>query len=387
MKKVLPGIFSLLFFIQSDAQTTVGTLVNQVSQSGVIKMVREFSGEDNCIVEGSTVTIKNRVSSKGNNLAASYIKEKFLSYGLTPQEINYSSGGRNVVAKKTGSVNPSKIFLISAHYDAVADYCADDNASGTVGVLEAARILSQYTFENTVVFALWDEEETGLKGAQNYAASAKSKGDDIIGVVNIDMMGVDQDNDKRYDIDVRNIANSYAIKNDLLSLTSTYGLNLVGHVVDPGTSASDHSAFWNKGYSAVLLGEAWSKNDITPGYHSSSDRISYFNSGYYFEMCKLLVSWIATKAVLVNATGLPEWEAADMTVYPNPASEHVSVDLVRELDGQLVIYNLVGEQVEAISIHGLHADVDVTGLPSGIYFIRPEEKYGRKGSAIKLIVE
>src|SRR6185295_961090 len=125
------------------------------------------------------------------------------------------------------------IFIICGHYDAVADYCADDNLSGTVTVLEAARILSKYCFESTIVYALWDEEEIGLVGSKYYASAAKSKKDNIIGVLNIDMSAYDGDNDKNFDIDVNSNANSLAIKDLLLNLVSTYNLDLIGNVVNP----------------------------------------------------------------------------------------------------------------------------------------------------------
>lgn len=230
-----------------------------------------MSGEDSTTVAGNNVLIRHRVSASDNNLAANYIEEQFNSYGLNKTNINYSGQGRNVIATKIGLVNPNDVYIISAHYD------ADDNASGTTAVLESARILSNYSFENTVIFALWDEEEIGLLGASNYANTATQNNDNILAVLNLDMIGYDGDNDQRFDIDVRNIANSYQIKTDLIGLVSTYNLNLVPFVVDPGTPDSDHSVFWDQGFSSLLIGEAWSLNDITPGYHSANDRISLFN--------------------------------------------------------------------------------------------------------------
>src|SRR5690606_7633845 len=187
--------------------------------------------------------------------------------------------------------------------DSVADYCASDNASGTAAVLEIARILSTQCTDNTIVYALWDEEEIGLRGANFYANQAAANGDNILGVLNIDMMGYDGNDDNDFDIDVRNIANSVAMKDDIISVLNTpeYGFTLNVNVINPGTTASDHSRFWANDFSAVLVGEAWSINDETPFYHTSNDRIATLNLPYYHELTKLIFAYMATKAGLTNA--------------------------------------------------------------------------------------
>ncbi|HSH68156.1 MAG TPA: M28 family peptidase, partial [Bacteroidia bacterium] len=139
-------------------------------------------------------------------------------------------------------------------------------------------------------------------GSKYYANNAKSKKDNIIGVLNIDMSAYDSDNDKNFDIDVNNNTNSLAIKDLLLKLVDTYKFDLIGNVVNPGTSDSDHASFWPT-YGALLLGECWSKKDVTPFYHSSKDRASSLNWRYYFEMTKLAIAYVATAAVPVKQSG------------------------------------------------------------------------------------
>jgi hypothetical protein len=301
MKHVL---VTALFFssIFCNAQT-VADFIKETDLPLLKKTMDELSGEVSTKVNGVTQTIRNRVSSKGNDIAADYIKEKLNSYGLTATDQIYkagATGGRNVYAVQLGKKNPKDIYVICGHYDAVADYCADDNLSGTITVLEAARILSKYCFENTIIYALWDEEETGLNGAKYYAAQAKSRKDNILGVLNIDMSAYDSDNDKNFDIDCNSNANSLAMKDLLLQLVSTHKLNLIGNVVNPGTPDSDHAAFWPT-YGALLLGECWSKKDVTPFYHKATDRVSTLNFPYYYEMVKLAIACIASEAVPVKS--------------------------------------------------------------------------------------
>jgi hypothetical protein len=106
--------------------------------------------------------------------------------------------------------------------------------------------------------------------------------------------------DKDFEIDVRPIAKSIAMKDELLSLLSTYNINLTANVVNPGTSASDHSKFWSNGYSALLVGESWETGDQTQHYHSAGDRVSTLDLPYYHEITKLVMAYTATKAGLIN---------------------------------------------------------------------------------------
>ncbi len=295
MKKPLL-LASFLFCIFFTYAQTPQDFINTVDLQLMKKTIDELSGEVPTKVGGSTVTIRNRVSKKGNDVAAEYLKEKLTAYHLTAVDQNYSSQGRNVYAVQRGKTKPDQIYIICGHYDAMADYCADDNLSGTVTVLEAARILSQYCFESTIVYALWDQEEEGLYGAKYYAADVKAKNQNILGVLNMDMNAYDGDKDKNFDIDLNTHKNSIAMKDLLLSLVKTYKLDLIPNVITPGTLDSDHAAFWPT-YGAVLLGECWSKNDITPFYHKSTDRANTLNWSYYYEMVKLAVAYISTAAV------------------------------------------------------------------------------------------
>ncbi|MBL4906644.1 MAG: M28 family peptidase [Sneathiella sp.] len=265
-----------------------------------MKVIREFSGEDVTVVDGNTVTILNR-QENNNDVAADYIKQKLSALNnLTINDQSFNTNGRNIIATQLGKTNPNNIYIICAHYDTVADYCADDNASGTAAVLEIARILSTQCFDNTIIYALWDEEENGLNGSGFYATAAAGNGDNILGVINLDMMAYDGDNDDDFDIDVRNIAGSLVLKDGLLSALSTYGFNLNVNVVDPGTTASDHGSFWNNGFPAVLVGESWFNGDQTPNYHTAADRFSTLDMPYYKEMTKLVLAYMVTIGSLVN---------------------------------------------------------------------------------------
>ena len=298
MRKLLLFICLLPFWITLQAQQ-MPDLVNEVSLDSLIKTVREFSGEDSARIDSVTVRIKHRVSSRGNDLSAAYLVAKLKAFGLTVIEDNYRSGGKNIIAIKEGKVNPDNIYMMGAHYDAVADYCADDNASGSASVLECARIMSRRCFENTFIFAFWDEEERGLIGSSNYAKSAAARGDNILGMLNNDMLAYDSDSDHVFDIHADTAAYNLRMKDTLLYVLDTLGLDLTPQLFIPGTTRSDHASFWRNGYPAVFFGESFLGGDPNPHYHRSTDRINLFNLEYYHELVKLGVGTMVQLAGII----------------------------------------------------------------------------------------
>lgn len=109
----------------------------------------------------------------------------------------------NVVATLRGSdpANAGRIYVVTGHYDSRASDPLDatspapganDDASGTAVSLECARVLSQYKFPATIVFLAVAGEEQGLHGSRYFAKNAKSKGWNIEGVLNNDIVGGDK---------------------------------------------------------------------------------------------------------------------------------------------------------------------------------------------------
>ncbi len=104
----------------------------------------------------------------------------------------------NVVAIQRGSKYPNRYIIMSGDIDSRVsdpnDYIsnspgANDNASGMAGTMEAARVLSKYKFENSIVYLGLSGEEQGLLGGKGFAEYAQESGWEIIGVLNNDMIG------------------------------------------------------------------------------------------------------------------------------------------------------------------------------------------------------
>ena len=383
MKKLF--LFSCLIIFNFGFSQTVSDLINEVSLTELTLTLNEFSGEQSTVVNGNTVTILNRVSNTDNNLAAEYLLQKLNAIsGLTVTDDVYSpgaNGGRNVIATQIGQTNPNNIYIVCAHYDSVANYCADDNVSGTAAVLELARLLSQYNFDNTIIYALWDQEEIGLVGANNYAEAASAAGDNILAVLNMDMMGYENDGDNEFDIDVRDIGNSLAMKDDIINVLNTYkvsnDIDLTANVVNPGTPQSDHKPFWDEGYSAVLLGEAWSTGDRTPHWHNSNDKVATMDLDYYHDMVKLAMAYTATKAG-INALSIADFDGIEIKMFPNPMKNTLKIKSSEIIETSLNIVDINGKNIKETSILSIDESIDVSELSSGIYFVKLKNQRGER---------
>ncbi|MCX6334672.1 MAG: M28 family peptidase [Bacteroidia bacterium] len=275
--------------------------MSETNLDTLVKTVRILTGEDSTYINGVKVLIKSRsntLSDGGNDMAANYIKEKLLKYDLEVQDQVFNTNGRNIIGRQTGLEHPDSIYIICAHYDAVTYYCADDNASGVAAVIEAARVLSNRCFDYTILYALWDNEENGGVGSQYYAQLASSNGYKIAGVLNMDMISYDSNNDRKFEIHTNDMSSSLALTNSLVSTVNNYNLSLSPIVHNPGISVSDHSLFWAQNYGAVLIIELYTGGDVNPYNHTSRDRIGLFNLSYFNELAKLGIGTLATLAKL-----------------------------------------------------------------------------------------
>jgi hypothetical protein len=293
---VLLITFSTLYS-QSYYHPFVDTLLSRVSQQSILYINRELTGDTSTIVNGQTVTIISRYWEHPANLtAARYIYEKFQSYGLQPRYDSVTTTCVNVLAKKTGTKHPYQYIIIGGHYDNIVSYFpqpdtihgADDNASGVCAVLEAARILNQYDWDYSLIFAAWDEEEWGLTGSNAYANNSHIHNDTIINVINVDMISWDGNNDFVHEI----ITNTRSIKyaNIAFSSDKIYVSELIPFIYVASTGGSDYYSFWKKGYNAIGFFE--SSNDHNPYYHTVFDNYSHVNPEYFYKMVKAVIASI-----------------------------------------------------------------------------------------------
>lgn len=275
----------------------VASVMNLVNTDSVLKYERQLSGDTSCIIGGTSYTIASRhYASQGNIKAAQYILEKFQSFGLNAWYQNINSTIVNVLARKQGTRYPGEYVIICAHYDNMPSGAlapgSDDNASGTVAVIEAARLFANIDFPYTVLFAAWDEEERGLYGSRAYADTAFARRDSIIAVLNFDMIAYDGNNNGAMDINTNPASMSLA--NDFLQVVGFYQPTLVPQITTSLNGGSDHQPFQQRGYKAILSIE--DNNEFNPYYHTVNDNYANVNKQYLVKMIKAGVAALATIA-------------------------------------------------------------------------------------------
>jgi len=230
--------------------------------------------------------------------AGDYIYDEFQDMGLEVRYHEWSYSGysdRNIEATLEGTNETSdEIYIICAHYDSVpTSPGADDDGSGTVAVMAAAYIMSQYTFNHTIRFVAFSGEEQGLLGSHEYARDAYSNGDNIVGVLNADMIGFaitteDGENIKVY----YNDASVWLLEfTDDISEEYYDYINL--NIIPSGFSwGSDHYSFWENEYDAIFYHEY----EFNHYYHSSQDIIENMNLTYDVKCSKLILATLAELA-------------------------------------------------------------------------------------------
>ncbi|NIM17120.1 MAG: M28 family peptidase [Candidatus Aminicenantes bacterium] len=308
-----------------EYNAAIAQLINQVTQTTVETYVRNLSGENPVNIGGSSYTITTRHTTSGTPIekATQYVYEFMQGLGLTVSYHNWSElgySGRNVIGEKTGTIQPDEILLITAHLDDLPSGGiapgADDNASGSVGVMVSAEMLSQQSFNRTVRFVVFTGEEQWLLGSSAYADLVYQAGDNIVAVYNMDMISYDGIGEPYLRLHTRITSNpgypgDLAIANTFIDVVNTYSLdNELSPIIDAdGITQSDHSPFWSNGYSAIL-GIEDDQNDISPYYHSTADTVSTLNLTYFTNFVKAAVGTAAHLAVIDDGTLIAEFTAS-----------------------------------------------------------------------------
>jgi len=239
-----------------------------------------------------------------HDLARTNIYNAFVAFGLTTSLEPFTYAGStyyDVVAVKPGTNPASGTYILGAHYDSLNNPGADDNASGVAAVLEAARVLSQYQFNSTLVFIAFDREEQGLYGSAAYAAA--HAGDDIDGMISLDMLAYNPAGPNHDTVLIYGRTASNPIKEALAEAIDLYGGGVTASIQGQ-LNSSDHAPFEARGWQACLLIETavWTN----PYYHKSTDSVdtlNYIDYTYATDLTRAATGYIATAATL---TMVPE---------------------------------------------------------------------------------
>jgi hypothetical protein len=365
----------------------VTAVIGRTNIDSLTTFVAELSGVTPVLLNGVSETITSRFDTNpGNAKAAVYIGQKLQGYGLTTRLQDFGSGGNNVYATQTGMERPGRYYIICAHYDNMPSTApapgADDNASGTAGVIEAARVFSAYKTAASIRYALWDREEQGLLGSKYYANLAATLPETLLGVINLDMIAWHTNPDMKMDVHSSSAGNSGRLADTVVFVNTTYGVGLTPTVKSPGSSSSDHSPFWTKGFGAVMLIEDMTSN-FNRNYHTAKDRLDSLNGTYFHRMAKLSIGALAVLAGIRTTTAaqpqerVPDGFALHQN-FPNPfnPSTSISYDLKSESRVRLTIFSTLGQEVATLVDGRLPAGAYRVAwhpsVSSGVYFYRLE---------------
>lgn len=354
--------FLSVFHTLKAQKAEVEQILAEVNLDSLLFTVQQLTGIEPAMINGQPQKIYSRyISQTPNAWAGIYLQNRLRAYGYTISRQLFSASGENIIAYKEGNLYPNKAFVICAHYDAIAipyDQAvgADDNASGCAAVMEAARLLKDSDFPFSLYFVFFDEEEQGLIGSNAFQEQFDYDQHEIRAVFNLDMIAYDDNLDNRAEIHTRPYANSIELANKIIGLNDTFQIGLDLSIKNPGTTASDHDAFWQNDKTAILLIE--DKMDFNRYYHTKFDSIQYFHDSFFFKNTQFAIAalcWFASDKD--NTLQLKSMEEPELSLYPNPTSGKLT--FIHEKAGNLSIYSMDGRLLSTFSTLAGHNEISL----------------------------
>lgn len=182
----------------------------------------------------------------------------------------------NLYAEKKGRSRAGEIIVVLAHKDSqswIASPGANDNAIGTVGVLELACVLAEYPSERTIRFLFCNEEHTpwtSVTAAQN----AKARGDNIVAVFNLDGIGVKPADQtaagKKTNVTAYTVPAGERLAALMSAVNDRFAIGLQQRVVKRPGPGDDDGSFVRAGFGAAVVNiGSWPYGD--PNYHIEGD--------------------------------------------------------------------------------------------------------------------
>ncbi len=215
-------------------------------------------------------------------------------------EQNFTAGSttrKNFLGIIKGSISPNDYLVVSAHFDHLGKtaagvfHGADDNASGVAAVLAMAKYFKQNPPKHSIIFALWDAEEVGLKGSEFFVNNlpATLNLNQIKFNLNLDMIAR-SDNNKLWASGLSHYPNYKYLVDSLKERTTTQLGSGFDKSTDPQdwTYLSDHGSFHRKGIAFIYLGV-----EDHADYHKVTDTYDKINLQKYFENANIAANMLA----------------------------------------------------------------------------------------------
>jgi hypothetical protein len=293
------------FIICNDIQTqSINQKIQEIIEKINETLIRNF-------MEYLVLEIGNRYTgTDGCKKAANYIYQQFENMGLQSKYQDWSSRGnnlfagiftsQNVIGTHQGTdPNSDEIIIFNAHYDTAKDTVgAVDDGSGTVGVLAAAYVLSQYNFKRTMEFVAVSGEENGLLGSHAYARKIYDQQTPVLVEFNADMIGKATSKKTGKTIRLSVTEDAGWIAGTMEKMTKDYGFNF--NITrwqkidrDAKSGYSDYFEFTQLGYESIVV---W-PGEWDPNMHTPQDNINNVNFSYLVNTTRHIA---ATMAILAD---------------------------------------------------------------------------------------
>jgi hypothetical protein len=281
--------------------------------------VKQLSGAKPVQIGGKEFTIQTRYTpalfdEKENARAFDFILQQATGWvGKDQVEIETYAVApyppfKNLIVTFPGTTRADEVVVLSAHLDSKSltkpftqAPGADDNATGAATLLEAVRLFRFYSFQRTIKVIWFSGEEWGMLGSQAYVKEHPASG--IVGVINMDMFGYDQDGDRCFELHTGTLPASQAVGACVVQTLQSYHLNLrYDYVTTQAAIFSDHASFWKANIGAVLIMENFFQHglpqgclqhDNNPNYHSTQDTFQHLNVPYAFDIARAGIAAVA----------------------------------------------------------------------------------------------
>lgn len=316
------SVFALILLAVATSLAQVPAVKSSVIDAPqLLKDLEVLSADD---MEGRAV------GTPGGAKARAFVIERFKASGIQPfgesyeQPFTFSAGragqtterkGVNVIGRIDGSRTPRKYIVVTAHYDHIGTRNdqvfngADDNASGTAALFAVAKYFSTHKPVNSLIFAAFDGEESGLRGARAFVAAPPVDSASIVINLNMDMIGRDP-NDLLYVVGTRQ---QTFLKPMIERIAKGAPVKLVMGHDDPTekenwTTDSDHAAFCQAKIPCLYFGV-----EDFDQHHKATDDFATMTHGFYVRAVETMI-----RAVQEFDKSLEEVEKARGTKEPQP---------------------------------------------------------------------
>lgn len=263
-------------------QDEIAAAVSQVSMERLESLLREYE----------QLGIKN-IGSQNLEATRAWIKQCYLDMGYSPEQISeyaFSYAQKtlyNIVLTKKGNLFPHTYIYLSAHYDSTPNGPGvNDNGSGTVALLEIARIIQSKNLPYSVRLVHFSAEEVGLIGSKRYVEEvAKPQNIAIRALINLDEIGGDKNKRNTFVYCERDESNVSTVNNAISAHFTQRMANITKlytslDAVISHAYASDYMPFEAAGYNIMGFYESYQ----TAHYHSSTDLLQNMDVPYFHKV-------------------------------------------------------------------------------------------------------